>query len=484
MISSQPPVFLRHCSIGDLSTLVCDLLKEMDYPARQSRLFLQYLRQKPGQGLTAVYTPGPRAQMQDRPLPLISALVEGTAPEERSLRLLCERKLRTALPASLPGIIEIAEAGLTLQTFPYDRRLPALKECSEAAPGQPLFAALQAAAWTILRDEGWHLEEVLVEPMRYKPASRCVLRYHLRLRQSGTRRTRDTQIRLFGKLYAERERACTLYQRLQRLYAAATEQGRLLLPRPVGLLAEQGLILSEAIERRPFSTEVRTGLETLRPQQKKGRSEVLATEEPGYALRLAGEALAFLHGSPIEPSGGARTGAREALKVHERATALAVYLPEQARIALTVAEQLAPRLEGLQPEQYRPVHGGYKASQLLFCDESAFVVDFDGLSLADPALDVGYFLAYLHPTGLWYQRAGTRAWFEHASQLFVEAYSQALADQGYEQESIAEVLRRANLYEAATLLKIACRRIHRLNSPRPGEAAAQLAESIRLLARY
>ena len=44
-------------------------------------------------------------------------------------------------------------------------------------------------------------------------------------------------------------------------------------------------------------------------------------------------------------------------------------------------------------------------------DGDVFLVDFDQFCLADPALDVGYFLAYLRPAGLWYHRAGRRAWF-------------------------------------------------------------------------
>ncbi len=95
-----------------------------------------------------------------------------------------------------------------------------------------------------------------------------------------------------------------------------------------------------------------------------------------------------------------RTGAKEAKRVRERAGLIAAYNPSEAKTAQRLAKQLGARLEVLQPDAYRPAHGGFKASQLLFHSRRVFVVDLDGFCLADPALDIGYFLAYLRPSGL------------------------------------------------------------------------------------
>ena len=113
---------------------------------------------------------------------------------------------------------------------------------------------------------------------------------------------------------------------------------------------------------------------------------------------------------------------------------------------------------------------------MLFHSQRVFIVDFDGFCLADPALDVGYFLAYLRPSGLWYHRPGMRPWFETSAERFVTAYRHALGEHGVDGATTDGILHRTPLYEAALLLKIATRRANRLNSPRPGELSAMLAE--------
>ena len=109
-------------------------------------------------------------------------------------------------------------------------------------------------------------------------------------------------------------------------------------------------------------------------------------------------------------------------------------------------------------------------------DGAVFLVDFDQFCLADPALDVGYFLAYLRPAGLWYHRAGRRAWFEAAAEAFLSTYLRPPRRAGESAATCAGIAGRAPVFEAALLLKIAARRANRLHSPRPGEVAAVLDE--------
>jgi thiamine kinase-like enzyme len=197
---------------------------------------------------------------------------------------------------------------------------------------------------------------------------------------------------------------------------------------------------------------------------------------PAEELCITANALARLHTSTVLPTGAPRSGAGEAKRARDRAALIAAHNSAQAAAAQGLADQLAAGLDALQPDAYRPAHGGFKASQLLFHSQRVFVVDFDGFCLADPALDVGYFLAYLRPSGLWYHRPGMRRWFEASAASFVNAYRQALRKRGTEEATIDGILQRTRLYEAAFLFKIATRRVNRLNSPRPGELSSMLAE--------
>ncbi|HZR44438.1 MAG TPA: aminoglycoside phosphotransferase family protein, partial [Ktedonobacteraceae bacterium] len=224
--------------------------------------------------------------------------------------------------------------------------------------------------------------------------------------------------------------------------------------------------------------KLRTGTRVFQPQIVRGRggsiAQIIVPEEE---LRLTAQALARLHTSSVHPGEGAlRTGAKEAKRARERAALIAGRNPAQAEEVQQLAQQLAERLGALQPEAYLPAHGGFKSSQLLFHSQRVFVVDFDGFCLADPALDVGYFLAYLRPSGLWYHRSGMRQWFEDAAEVFRSEYRQAMSTRGVTQGTLDSILDRSRLYEAALLFKIATRRVNRLNSPRPQELSIMLRE--------
>jgi hypothetical protein len=293
------------------------------------------------------------------------------------------------------------------------------------------------------------------------------------------------KLTIFGKVYAEPEQASSVQTLQQQLYTEQEQSGELpLLPRPLGLIDALGLTFNEAIQpatERATDGQwatLRTGNRALQPQLERGRGGVITRMIlPEEELRLTGQALARLHSSKVHPNEAApRTGGKEAKRARERAALIAERYTEQAEEVQRLAQELATRLHALQPDAYRPAHGGFKASQLLFHSHHVFVVDFDGFCLADPALDVGYFLAYLRPSGLWYGRPGMREWFEAAAEIFRSAYRQAMLAHGVAESSIDGILKRSRLYEAALIFKIATRRVNRLNSPRPQELSAMLRE--------
>jgi len=239
-----------------------------------------------------------------------------------------------------------------------------------------------------------------------------------------------------------------------------------------------GLTFSQAVQPTSAGERLVTGTRSLRPQMERGQGgQVTELVIPVEELWLTAIALARLHTSSVRPGESApRTGPKEAKRALERAALIASHYPEQAEEVQRLAQQLATRLEALEPDTYRPAHGGFKPSQLLFHSHQVFVVDFDGFCLADSALDVGYFLAYLRPSGLWYQRPGMMPWFRAAAEVFTTTYRQAMLELGVTQAAIEGTLQRSKLYEAALLFKIATRRVNRLNSPRPKELSAMLDE--------
>jgi phosphotransferase family enzyme len=471
-------------TVAELSSIVAQILERALQPTQeQLGLFVRYLRRKPGRGLAVVYSADARNVQQgvrrhSRPRLLTVTLDEAALVGTRIL-FHARQVQQSGLEFRTPGILRVGELGLIVHVFPADNGLPTLAASCTTARDTLLFTTLEAAAQMQLSDQDWHLLSAEVEPVRYKPSSRCVLRYTLELQRKLGKEIFHRELSLYGKVYSDSERARTLHAIVQQLYAEQAGARTPIMPRPLTMVDALGLTLNEEVQSakgaKPES--LRTGLEALRPRFRRGRDgQILDPVIPDRDLCITANALAVLHTSAVRITGPLRTGAKEGKRATERATLIASHCPGQAEAVQRLAKQVATRLKTLEPDEHGPAHGGFKPSQLLFCGERVFVLDMDGLCLADAALDVGYFLAYLRPSCLWYHRPGARRWFEGASASFVNAYRQALSKCGISETTICDILKRASLYEAAILFKIATRRANRLNSPRPGELSAMLSE--------
>ncbi len=476
-------------SILELPAMVKGLFERAQRPllpeaAGPVDLFVRYLRRKPGRGLAVIYhvdetQRGARLRAHD-PGRSVSLTVGEAALEGTHMRFQAAQAQQALLETLPSGVLYLKDLEVSVQAFPADASLPALEASCDTRRGSPVFQALEAAARRQLGDSAWQLTSAVAEPVRYKPGNRCVIRYQLTLERAEQGASSLRHLALFGKVYASAEQAAVVYEFQQRLYAEQDGDGAgsPILPCPLGMIEALGLTLHQAAQSAGAGEPLLTGTQALRPQIVRGRGgQVGEVIVPKAALRAAAGALARLHQSTVSPDMNLlRSGAKEARRAKERAALIAGYYPAQAEGALRLGKQLAARLEHLRPEVYRPAHGGFKPSQLLLDGDQVFIVDFDGFCLADPALDVGYFLAYLRPSGLWQHRPGMRQWFEEAGAHFLQAYQEALRKHGPGSSDVTGMKERASLYEAALLFKIATRRVHRLNSPRPHELAAILEE--------
>lgn len=481
-------------SILELSSVVTDLFERSQRPLLPGaqgplKLFVRYLRRKPGRGLAVVYAVDEaRPAVGRRAAADIRRSVSLTLDEEAltgaQIRFTAVEAQHARVEVQPSGALRASALCMSAQAFPADSGLPALAASCDARPGTPLFRALEQAAQVQVGNSMLHLVSARAEPVRYKPANRCVLRYMLRL-DSDPPATRD--LTLFGKVFADPEQAGNVHLLQRQLYEEqlTVSPRPPFLPRPLGLIEDLGMAFSEAVQSDRRGGPLRTGRRALRVRVELGSggrsAEALGCSEE---LELTARALASLHSSEVRPNRDEpRTALKEAKRTLERAALIEAYNPAQAESVCQLAQRLAARLEGLQPDAYLLAHGSFKPSQLLFHGGRVFVVDFDGCCLADPALDVGYFLAYLRPSGLWYGREGMRGWFQGACHHFVSAYRQAMLRRGWTVSVITGILLRSRLYEAAVLFKIATRRVNRLNSPRPNELSAMLGEIAACLER-
>ena len=409
---------------------------------------LRYLRRKPGRGLVAVFGPGELGDIYT------VTVAEGALGEA-------------------PGDDAAVPSGLTIRQFPDDPQLPHLDTVMAPSASRPLAGALESAARRAHDvPPGWHLVGVTAEPVRYKPGNRCVIRYRVVFGdpEDGGAGSSPRTYTLVAKLYQDQQEAEAADDLLVRLRGQAAVDW---VARPLGVVPGLPLALTEDLGSSRDPVPAHSGLHVVRP----GGANAL--EVVGRAAR----ALAELHTGNLDTGDlKRRTGADEAKKAATRAGLLERYVPALAPEVRGISGELCDALTHLPTDNLRPGHGSYKASQLLVRDGAVFLVDFDQFCLADPALDVGYFLAYLRPAGFWYRRAGRRAWFEEAAATFLAAYLDRLTEREESPSTGAGIAGRAPVFEAALLLKIAARRANRLHSPRTGEVAAVLDEVRRSLA--
>jgi aminoglycoside phosphotransferase (APT) family kinase protein len=165
-------------------------------------------------------------------------------------------------------------------------------------------------------------------------------------------------------------------------------------------------------------------------------------------LQRAGSLLRTLHSGPLALAGRPdRYDLSTELSAVARASQhIKALLPgAESRIAaiLDRAQELHERLPRDRPAI---AHGDFKLDHLWLRRGRLTLIDFDRFGVADASLDIGKFLADLH----WWHLMGDRAAVRQAQRAFLDGYVVAPS---------SSRLRRARVYEAVLLVKIAARRV-------------------------
>lgn len=431
------------------------------------------VRRKPGKGLVLMghqRTPTPPVAGLDPDRTLLLSLPETAIPGGAA-----GIALRRVLSAGVAvGAGDGRDAEVSSRRLADDPDLRGLREALTPRADDTLWDALAGVA----SQSGGELETARADLVRYKPQSRCVIRYTLRLRGVSPD---AADVVVFAKLFTERESAVALDARLTRLRAEVGDAaGGWTTPASLGVVGDSALVLTaQAVRQRPRSVS-----RLLQPRWAGARPEA-GVRIPTPLLSGAATGLARLHAIRDRTGLPPRTAEKDADAALRRADLLAAHVPELAAQARAAAGGIAKALAAHPGEPASFCHGGFKPAQLVAGGEDELaVVDWDGACVADPALDLGYFLAYLRPASLWRGSRLTRAWFDEAASVMCEAYdaevSRLASGNGADP---AGVRRRAAVYEAALLFKIACRRVNRLNAPRPVELGRILDEADSCLRR-
>ena len=296
--------------------------------------------------------------------------------------------------------------------FVFDPALPGLAAALDAGVMTPKLAELlrvhcQAAPYRVIG----------VELLKHKPGRRCSLAYAI---EGPTGRER-----VFAKTF-KNDRGASVLETME-LVSRAASGSPLIVPRPLGYLAELKMLVTTFIDGKPLAREMYDGSHE--------------------AARRMATALAALHRLPVACSG--RWDADDELRNTLRWVDGPGFSNGSVRAGLRRQVRFLQHwVRSVGVSEAHPVHRDFYPEQLLDTGRSVALIDLDDTRMGDPAVDVGNFLAHLTLRSLQFPHT-TRACRE-ARRVFLTAYE---ARGGWPVDRRRD--RRVRFYETASLVRLA-----------------------------
>jgi hypothetical protein len=228
--------------------------------------------------------------------------------------------------------------------------------------------------------------------MRYKPGSRCTILYHLEYSPSAPATGWPELV--VAKTYAG-DKGQIAWEGMRGLWdSPLARSSAVSIAEPLAFLPEMNVLV-----QGPVRGEL-TLQDLIGSALRSGTPEAL--DELHHYMRGAALGLAELHSSNVR-IGEARVWEDELAEAQEVVDRLASAVPELegARMAASpLISQLLSIAAEHPPDRPVPTHGTFRPAQVLINNGQIGFIDFDGFCQAEPALDLGLFLAKVKDIGL------------------------------------------------------------------------------------
>jgi hypothetical protein len=213
--------------------------------------------------------------------------------------------------------------------------------------------------------------------LKKRLGSRRVIAY--RLAMDGRNTGQPTYVDLIGKRYSQhtQENTAREFQTMRMLWQAGFgEDQRFKIAKPVRHFPDLELVLEEKAEGVELSSYLGNG-----------------DEASLRHARMAGLWLAKLHSLPVAPASCVYDADVAALRsfVRELGAAHGSLAPELLGLEAAIRSKIAT-FRGVPRAM---VHGDYHPENILVAPDSITAIDFDRFCLADPARDLGSFIAHV-----------------------------------------------------------------------------------------
>jgi ABC-type multidrug transport system fused ATPase/permease subunit len=391
------------------------------------------------------------------------------------------RKQLAPLAAQMRGRPEIAPFttpvailkpfNLAVSVFPIDGELPTLIGATDRQQMLKIFRETPVA----LPDD-FIVEDCRVELGHYGRQHRCVLHYHVEGKRQSSFEIEQRLV--YGKV-ANDDRGAVASSAINLLRERILNNGNSPLfhiPQALGFWPDLRLALLEAIPGQPQIGQ----LLKVHFNGKAGLAAGPLTLEE--AVGIAAQIGASLHTSGLT-LGRRRTLANELAELRKEGAAIQRISPELGAQLQSWLEQIEAHAENSEALKLCFSHGDFTYTQLVFEGTTAGLVDFDTICQAEPALDLGHFLAYLRLAAM--KAQGSRAvapegLIESLCAQFLNTYIEAAGDalEGEEQ-----LRRRVSIYEIISLWRLALHSWQKLKSSRLEHVITILEERISCLSQ-
>lgn len=354
---------------------------------------------------------------------------------------------------------------MTLSVFPIDGELSSL---ASATDDRRIREVLSATLPEVV-DQSLTIEHVNAEPIEYARRYRAVLRYRLDALYHG----KPTQRIVYGKVFASKDGALLgPTMAALREYLATARRYTFNVPLPLGWRPDMQLALMEEVPGQALLSKAL-----------KARFQGSTAQPPHMSLRnmidASAHIAATLHSSPIK-LGRRRTLDEEIADIRGELADLQRISPELGQRLDTYLQQIAAYAEQSDPLPLGFCHGDYTYNQILFEGTRAGLVDYDAVCQAEPALDLGHFLAYLKIAGLRARKAeGSQAndVVIELSDRFLKTYTNAMGGIG----DVERFQIRVAVYQMISLIRRAVRSWQKFKGNRLEHALVLIEEELACL---
>ena len=283
----------------------------------------------------------------------------------------------------------IEPLNMTLSAFPIDGMIPTLVD----ATNPEKVAGLLGKALPQALSGEFMITDVRLLLAHYGRYKRCVLRYSIDGVQTETQTPQSLTV--YGKVDPDGLGGATVevIAALRELLLRADLPYHFRIPHSLGYFPDLQLLLMEALPGKPFFKEL---LKTWTGNNNSSRNEKSADETPvtlEQTVQTCALIAATLHSSEIK-LGRQNPLEVQVAKLREEADVLSEVLPE---LGAQITAWIDQTVEFAQAYPAMPLcfsHGDFTYTQLIFEGKEGGLVDFDTICQAEPAQDLGHYLAY------------------------------------------------------------------------------------------